>query len=213
MTRKWRDHKSLVQLVRLFLIDEVHQLNDETRGPTMEAIVSRMKTIRSSLQWEGNASRASELRFIAVSATMPNISDVSSTVYFKRAKQTNFCTALLIIAMHKILLHKILLNFQYIYLQMCTFGLKIVLFMLCFCSSYMNKLIFKCLFFKRLLPGLVAVRGYLHWSMLLMRGIDQSDCGRWSLAILMPAQNSSLISLSTTDCLVSFNVTLTKNHP
>ena len=46
MTRKWRDHKSLVQLVRLFLIDEVHQLNDDTRGPTMEAIVSRMKTVR-----------------------------------------------------------------------------------------------------------------------------------------------------------------------
>ncbi len=79
MTRKWRDHKSLVQLVRLFLIDEVHQLNDETRGPTMEAIVSRMKTIRSSLQWEGSSveTSASQLRFIAVSATMPNISDVS----------------------------------------------------------------------------------------------------------------------------------------
>ena len=83
MTRKWRDHKSLVQLVRLFLIDEVHQLNDESRGPTMEAIVSRMKTVRASLSWEegrGNSSvehSSSVLRFIAVSATIPNISDVS----------------------------------------------------------------------------------------------------------------------------------------
>ena len=83
MTRKWRDHKSLVQLVRLFLIDEVHQLNDETRGPTMEAIVSRMKTIRASLLWEDGVSGQGEinkLRFIAVSATMPNISDVSCVI-------------------------------------------------------------------------------------------------------------------------------------
>ena len=76
MTRKWRDYKSLVQLVRLFLIDEVHQLNDESRGPTMEAIVSRMKTIRSSLMWTENG-ESCKLRFIAISATMPNISDVS----------------------------------------------------------------------------------------------------------------------------------------
>ncbi len=89
MTRKWRDHKSLVQLVRLFLIDEVHQLNDESRGPTMEAIVSRMKTIRSSISWEeeekrgegggggGGGGTGDILRFIAISATIPNITDVS----------------------------------------------------------------------------------------------------------------------------------------
>lgn len=77
MTRKWRDHKSLVQLVRLFMIDEIHQLNDDSRGPTMEAIVSRMKTIRASLVWESGKGTVNSLRFIAVSATMPNISDVS----------------------------------------------------------------------------------------------------------------------------------------
>lgn len=92
MTRKWRDHKSLVQLVRLFLIDEVHQLNDEVRGPTMEAIVSRMKTIRAAtmttecggggggsegvLVGEGGRGGGGGLRFIAVSATIPNIADV-----------------------------------------------------------------------------------------------------------------------------------------
>ena len=92
MTRKWRDHKSLVQLVRLFLIDEVHQLNDESRGPTMEAIVSRMKTIHSSMSWQGKRGATEgegegkykgchvlpgALRLIAISATIPNISDVS----------------------------------------------------------------------------------------------------------------------------------------
>lgn len=39
LTRKWRDNKKLVQLVKLFMIDEVHILNDETRGPTLEAVV------------------------------------------------------------------------------------------------------------------------------------------------------------------------------
>lgn len=79
VTRKWRDYKSLVQLVQLFLVDEVHQLNDETRGPTMEAIVSRMKTIQASLTWTQKDKR---LRFIAVSATIPNISDVCRPVTF-----------------------------------------------------------------------------------------------------------------------------------
>ena len=81
VTRRWRDYKSLVQLVKLFLIDEVHQLNDEMRGPTMEAIVSRMKTIQSSISWEKGGGRGrNKLRFIAISATMPNISDVILTV-------------------------------------------------------------------------------------------------------------------------------------
>lgn len=87
MTRKWRDHKSLVQLVRLFLIDEVHQLNDEVRGPTMEAIVSRMKTIRAASGEGGDVEggrRGGGLRFIAISATIPNITDVSSVMYLMR---------------------------------------------------------------------------------------------------------------------------------
>lgn len=36
MTRRWRESTSFVQSVALFLIDEVHLLNDDTRGPTME---------------------------------------------------------------------------------------------------------------------------------------------------------------------------------
>lgn len=45
LTRRWRDHRSMVEVIKLFLIDEVHILNDETRGPVLEAVVSRMKTI------------------------------------------------------------------------------------------------------------------------------------------------------------------------
>ncbi|KOB64557.1 putative HFM1 protein, partial [Operophtera brumata] len=45
LTRRWRDHRQMVEVIKLFLIDEVHILNDETRGPVLEAVVSRMKTI------------------------------------------------------------------------------------------------------------------------------------------------------------------------
>lgn len=50
-------------------------MNDESRGPTLEAIVSRMKTVRSSVASDrGGGGRL--LRFIAISATLPNIDDV-----------------------------------------------------------------------------------------------------------------------------------------
>lgn len=64
-----------------FVNYKVHQLNDEARGPTVEAIVSRMKTVRASLQQREGATGQKQmssipLRFIAVSATIPNIHDV-----------------------------------------------------------------------------------------------------------------------------------------
>jgi ATP-dependent DNA helicase HFM1/MER3 len=65
MTRKWRDHEKLMRLIRLFLIDEVHILKEE-RGPVLEAVVSRMKTI------------GTDVRFIALSATVPNFEDVAA---------------------------------------------------------------------------------------------------------------------------------------
>ncbi|TGJ85011.1 hypothetical protein E0Z10_g3750 [Xylaria hypoxylon] len=64
ITRKWKDHRKLLELVRLVLVDEVHILKD-TRGATLEAVVSRMKTIGANI------------RFIAISATVPNINDVA----------------------------------------------------------------------------------------------------------------------------------------
>ncbi|KAI1419855.1 hypothetical protein F5Y12DRAFT_720253 [Xylaria sp. FL1777] len=64
ITRKWKDHRKLLELVRLVLIDEVHILKD-ARGATLEAVVSRMKTIGASI------------RFVAISATVPNINDVA----------------------------------------------------------------------------------------------------------------------------------------
>ena len=64
MTRKWKDHARLMQLVKLFFIDEVHILKD-SRGATLEAVVSRMKSVGSNV------------RFIALSATVPNSEDIA----------------------------------------------------------------------------------------------------------------------------------------
>jgi len=64
MTRKWKDHEKLVQLIKLILIDEVHMLTN-SRGPTLEAVVSRMKSV------------GTEIRFIALSATVPNSEDIA----------------------------------------------------------------------------------------------------------------------------------------
>ncbi|NXD78239.1 HFM1 helicase, partial [Halcyon senegalensis] len=77
MTRRWRVN-SIVQLVRLFLIDEVHIIKDESRGATLEVVVSRMKTVQSSLSRlsEGHDS-VPPLRFVAVSATIPNAEDIA----------------------------------------------------------------------------------------------------------------------------------------
>lgn len=65
ITRKWRDHRKLMQMVKLFLIDEVHILKED-RGATLEAVVSRMKSV------------GSDVRFVALSATVPNLQDIAA---------------------------------------------------------------------------------------------------------------------------------------
>ncbi|ETN43686.1 uncharacterized protein HMPREF1541_02845 [Cyphellophora europaea CBS 101466] len=65
ITRKWRDNKKLVQMIKLFLVDEVHMLKDQ-RGATLEAVISRMKSFGTSV------------RFIALSATVPNSDDIAT---------------------------------------------------------------------------------------------------------------------------------------
>ena len=65
VTRKWKDQTKLMRLVKLFLIDEVHILKD-VRGATLEAVVSRMKSVGSNV------------RFVALSATVPNANDIAA---------------------------------------------------------------------------------------------------------------------------------------
>ncbi|KAL7283636.1 hypothetical protein ACG7TL_003072 [Trametes sanguinea] len=62
-----QDHSHILSQIQLFLIDEVHLLN-ESRGSTLEVVVSRMKL------------RGSSVRFLVVSATVPNIVDVADWI-------------------------------------------------------------------------------------------------------------------------------------
>ncbi|XP_034038430.1 probable ATP-dependent DNA helicase HFM1 [Thalassophryne amazonica] len=75
MTRKWKDN-CLLQLVRLFLIDEVHVVKDATRGATLEVVVSRMKAVHAYRTAQSPQANLT-MRFVAVSATIPNISDIA----------------------------------------------------------------------------------------------------------------------------------------
>ncbi|GAA5888947.1 hypothetical protein JCM5296_002752 [Sporobolomyces johnsonii] len=65
MTRKWHDHDATLGQLRLFCVDEVHSVGADVRGAVLEVVVSRMKTLGTST------------RFIAASATVPNIEDVA----------------------------------------------------------------------------------------------------------------------------------------
>ena len=57
--------------ISLLLIDEVHILEQETRGATLEAVVSRMKLVY-------NRPERGPFRIVAISATIPNIEDIAA---------------------------------------------------------------------------------------------------------------------------------------
>lgn len=84
LTRRWRDNKEIVESIKLFLVDEVHLLNEDRRGSTLEAIVSRMKLIVK------NKEDSRSLRFICVSATIPNIEDLKEWLKTKENPEVKF---------------------------------------------------------------------------------------------------------------------------
>ncbi|CAI9109838.1 OLC1v1009749C1 [Oldenlandia corymbosa var. corymbosa] len=60
--------------IALVLLDEVHLLNDP-RGAALEAIVSRLKML--ACKSEMRSSSLAQVRFLAISATIPNIDDLA----------------------------------------------------------------------------------------------------------------------------------------
>ncbi|HTY91084.1 MAG TPA: DEAD/DEAH box helicase [Methanocella sp.] len=69
-TRKYQQERyAFVQDVALVIVDEVHLLDSDSRGGTLEAVISRMRRI--------SAQNHKMLRTVALSATMPNIGDVA----------------------------------------------------------------------------------------------------------------------------------------
>ncbi|UJR08870.1 hypothetical protein I4U23_013125 [Adineta vaga] len=74
ITRKGGE-RSFTQLVRLIILDEVHLLHDD-RGPVLEAIIARtIRTIETTQD---------AVRFVGLSATLPNYEDVATFLNVKR---------------------------------------------------------------------------------------------------------------------------------
>ncbi|KAL6452393.1 HFM1 ATP-dependent DNA helicase MER3 [Candida maltosa Xu316] len=67
ITRKWKDYSKLFGLIKLLLVDEIHFLK-ESRGSTLEVVITRMKRICIGL------------RILAISATVANAQDISKWI-------------------------------------------------------------------------------------------------------------------------------------
>jgi len=80
ITRSWRDHLFLFGAVDLLLVDEIHHLGEE-RGSTLETVIVRMRRVSElyvnrTSNHSSTGSERTELRIIALSATLPNLSDI-----------------------------------------------------------------------------------------------------------------------------------------
>jgi replicative superfamily II helicase len=92
LTRRWTEKFFLFASVKLFLVDEIHLIGDKSRGCCLEAVICRMKAIQraasqitvsqADINISSFASTSPDaintlLRFVAVSATLPNIADIA----------------------------------------------------------------------------------------------------------------------------------------
>ena len=75
LSRKWKENFNFLSNISLILIDEIHLLNEENRGGTIEAIVARLKLLMNHKKFQNTFLK--NLRFIALSATIPNIPEVA----------------------------------------------------------------------------------------------------------------------------------------
>ncbi|CCH43602.1 hypothetical protein BN7_3155 [Wickerhamomyces ciferrii] len=99
MTRKWNDYSKLFKLIKLLLVDEIHILRDN-RGSTLEVVVTRMKKI------------CRPLRIIALSATVPNIQDVSGWVKLNSESPQNAVTLVFGDDYRPVKLEKVVLGYK-----------------------------------------------------------------------------------------------------
>lgn len=77
LTRKWKSYPILISSISLIMIDEVHLLNEEVRGGTLEAVITRIKLLSQSKLFQEKKSLLSSYRTIAISATIPNINELA----------------------------------------------------------------------------------------------------------------------------------------
>jgi replicative superfamily II helicase len=78
-SRKHNTTNKFVNEVSVVIIDEVHLLDSDDRGGVLEALVTRMKRIKDN-----------QIRFVALSATMPNVGEVAQWVGASEARTFAF---------------------------------------------------------------------------------------------------------------------------
>jgi ATP-dependent DNA helicase HFM1/MER3 len=69
ITRSSNTRQHLIKTFSLLLVDEVHFLAEESRGASLEAVICRMRHLSTTLKFK--------LRVVALSATLPNASDLA----------------------------------------------------------------------------------------------------------------------------------------
>lgn len=72
LIKRWKNHLSLIEKLGLVLIDELHLLDDEKRGPAIESSLTRL----SFLQTQNNFNI--KARVVAASASFSNVNEVAS---------------------------------------------------------------------------------------------------------------------------------------
>ena len=87
LTRKWKDISSFISNISLLLIDEIHLLNEDNRGATLEAIIARIKLLKNMENFK--QTNLENIRLIAVSATIPNISEVAEFLEVRENEKTH----------------------------------------------------------------------------------------------------------------------------
>ncbi|OTF75458.1 ATP-dependent DNA helicase MER3-like protein [Euroglyphus maynei] len=85
--RTHSESRSLLRLLDLIMIDEIHMLGDRNRGDLLEATITRLKFLRDNSNNiikvlnrsddDQQSKDRSRLRFVAISATAPNVEDLS----------------------------------------------------------------------------------------------------------------------------------------
>ncbi|GCB70464.1 hypothetical protein scyTo_0001292 [Scyliorhinus torazame] len=66
-----------IQDAHIIITTPVHVVKDECRGATLEVVVSRMKTVQLAVSRVSKQTDDKMLRFVAVSATIPNVKDIA----------------------------------------------------------------------------------------------------------------------------------------
>lgn len=89
VSRRWKEYSSLIGNIGLLMIDEIHLLQDNERGSTLECLITRMKLFTEMRIFHNSI--IYNLRIIGLSASFPNIKDVCSWLKTTRINSEMHC--------------------------------------------------------------------------------------------------------------------------